>query len=309
MHRKIIITGATGLIGRELCRKLHEEGDEVTVFTREIKKGKEILPYLNNFVEWDYDKPDLWKNELDGKDSIIHLAGANIFGERWTGSYKKIIMDSRKSATRILVDSIGELKNKPKIFISSSAVGYYGDKGNEIITEESPSGTDFLSMVCRSWEYEAMQVEKFGVRRVSIRTGIVLSSKEGALKKMLLPFRLFAGGSIGNGNQWFPWIHIDDIIKVYLFALNNEVAGVLNGTSPNPVTMREFAKTLGKVLHRPSFFTVPEFVLKLAVGEGAQSILASLRVIPQKLIKNSFLFRYEHLNEALKSALKCTIMR
>ena len=154
-----------------------------------------------------------------------------------------------------------------------------------------------------------MQVEKFGVRRVSIRTGIVLSSKEGALKKMLLPFKLFAGGSIGKGNQWFPWIHIDDITNAYLFALNNEIRGALNGTSPNPVTMREFAKTLGKVLHRPSFLTVPEFVLKLAVGEGAESILSSLRVIPQKLLKNSFLFRYEHLDEALKSALKCTKMR
>jgi len=303
MRRKIAITGATGLIGRELCRKLHEEGDEVTVFTREIKKGKELFPYLTDFVEWDYNKPELWKNELNGKDTVVHLAGANIFGERWTNSYKRTIMDSRKSATKILVDSIGELKNKPKTFISSSAVGYYGDKENDIITEESPSGTDFLSMVCRSWEFEAKQVEKFGVRRVSIRTGIVLSSKEGALKKMLLPFRLFAGGSIGKGDQWFPWIHIEDIINVYLFVLNNEISGVLNGTSPNPVTMREFAKTLGKVLHRPSFFTVPEFVLKLAVGEGAQSILSSLRVIPQKLIKNSFKFKYDHLEPALNSLL------
>ena len=303
MRRKIAITGATGLIGRELCRKLHEEGDEVTVFTRGIKKGKELFPYLTDFVEWDYNKPELWKNELNGKDTVVHLAGANIFGERWTNSYKRTIMDSRKSATKILVDSIGELKNKPKTFISSSAVGYYGDKGDDIITEESPSGTDFLSMVCRSWEFEAKQVEKFGVRRVSIRTGIVLSSKEGALKKMLLPFRLFAGGSIGKGDQWFPWIHIEDIINVYLFVLNNEISGVLNGTSPNPVTMKEFAKTLGKVLHRPSFFTVPEFVLKLAVGEGAQSILSSLRVIPQKLIENSFQFKYEYLEPALISLL------
>jgi uncharacterized protein len=303
MHRKIIITGATGLIGRELCRKLHENGDEVTVFTREIKKGKEIFPYLTNFVEWDYNKPELWNNELNGKDAIIHLAGANIFGKRWSSSYKRTIMKSRRTATKNLVDSIGIINSRPKIFISSSAVGYYLGNGNEELTEESPSGTDFLSLVCRSWEYEAMQVEKFGVRRVSIRTGIVLSSKEGALKKMLLPFKLFAGGHIGKGNQWFPWIHIDDIINVYLFALNNEIRGALNGTSPNPVTMREFAKTLGKVLDRPSFFTVPEFVLKLAVGEGAQSILSSLRVIPQKLIKNSFQFKYEYLEAALNSLL------
>jgi len=303
MHRKIIITGATGLIGRELCRKLYEGGDEVTVFTRDIQKGKEILPYLNNFVEWDYNKPDLWKNELDGKDATIHLAGANVLGKRWTKDYKRTIMRSRKLATKNLVDSIGITTNRPKIFISSSAVGYYRENGNEVINEESPSGADFLAMVCRSWEYEAMQAEKLGIRRVTIRTGIVLSSKEGALKKMLLPFRLFAGGSIGTGDQWFPWIHIEDIVNAYLFALNNEISGVLNGTSPNPVTMREFAKTLGKVLHRPSFFTVPEFLLKLAVGEGAQSILSSLRVIPQKLIENSFQFRYEYLEPALTSLL------
>jgi uncharacterized protein len=303
MDRKIVITGATGLIGRELCRKLHEQGDEVTVFTRDIKKGKEILPYLNNFVEWDYNKPELWENELNGKDAIIHLAGANVFGERWTNSYKRTIVESRTSATKNLVDSIGKINSKPKIFISSSAVGYYGDKGDDVITEVSLPGTDFLSSVCRSWEYEARQVEKFDVRRVSIRTGIVLSSDEGALKKMLLPFKMFAGGSIGKGNQWFPWIHIEDIIGAYLFALNNEFMGVLNGTSPNPVTMREFAKTLGKVLHRPSFFTVPEFMLKLAVGEGAQSILSSLRVIPQELIKNSFQFKYKYLEPALTSLL------
>lgn len=303
MNKKIIITGATGLIGRELCKKLHVDGDEVTVFTRDIKKGKEILPYLNNFVEWDYNKPELWEDELNGKDAIIHLAGANIFGKRWTDIYQRTIMESRISATKNLVDSIGRINSKPKIFISSSAVGYYGDKGEEVITEESPSGTDFLSNVCRSWEHEAMQVEKFGVRRVSIRTGVVLSSKEGALKKMLLPFKLFAGGSIGTGNQWFPWIHIEDIINVYLFALNNEVAGALNGTSPNPVTMKEFARTLGKTLHRPSFLTVPEFVLKLAVGEGAQSILASLRVIPQRLINNLFQFKYDKLEAALNSLL------
>ena len=303
MDRKIIITGATGLIGRELCRKLHEEGDEVTVFTRGIRKGKEVLPYLKNFVEWDYDKPGLWKNELNGKDAVIHLAGANVFGERWTRGYKRTIMDSRRAGTKNLVDSIGITRNKPKIFISSSAVGYYGDKGDEVLTEDSGSGADFLASVCRSWEYEAQQVEKFGVRRVSIRTGIVLSSKEGALKKMLLPFKLFAGGSIGNGKQWFPWIHIEDIIGAYLFALNNEISGVLNGTAPNPVTMQEFAKTLGKVLHRPSFFSVPEFVLQMAVGEGAESILSSLRVMPQKLIESSFQFKYEYLEPALISLL------
>ena len=303
MIRKIAITGATGLIGRELCRKLYENGDEVTIFTRDLIRGKKLLPYLNNFVEWDYRKPQLWKNEIDGKDAIIHLAGANVLGKRWTDSYKKTIMRSRKVSTKSLVDAIEMINNKPKIFISSSAIGYYRDNGNEEITEECASGTDYLSTVCRSWEYEAMQVEKLGVRRVSIRTGIVLSSKEGALKKMLLPFKLFLGGSIGDGNQWFPWIHIDDIIDIYLFVLNNEIVGSINATAPNPVTMKEFVITLGNILHRPSFFTVPEFVLKLVVGEGAQSILSSLKVIPKALIQNSFKFKYEFLEPALRSML------
>jgi uncharacterized protein len=303
MNRKIVITGATGLIGRELCRKLYEDGDEITIFTRERKKGKEIFPYLTNFVEWNYKKPDLWINELNGKDAIIHLAGANVFGKRWTASYKKDIMDSRRLSTKSIVESIGKIKGGPKIFISSSAVGYYGDRGNEKITEEFPSGTDFLSLVCKSWESEAQQAEKFGVRRVSIRTGIVLSATEGALKKMLLPFKLFVGGSIGNGNQWFPWIHIEDIINIYLFVLNNEISGAINGVSPNLIKMKEFAKILGVILHRPSLLNVPEFALKLAVGEGAQSILSSLRVIPERLNKSSFQFKYEKLEQALTSLL------
>jgi len=303
MNRKIVITGATGLIGRELCEKLYEEGDEITIFTRDIKKGKEIFPYLNNFVEWNYNEPDVWRNELEEKYAVINLAGSNVFGKRWTTAYKTDIMDSRKLSTKNIVESIGQTKNKPKILISSSAAGYYGDRGDEKITEETSSGTDFLASVCKSWESEAQEVEKIGIRRVSIRTGIVLSSREGALKKMLLPFRLFVGGSIGSGKQWFPWIHVEDLINIYFFALNNETNGAINGTSPNPVRMREFAKTLGKVLHRPSFFTVPEFALKLAIGEGAQSILSSLRIIPKKLIQNSFRFKYEKLEPALISLL------
>ncbi|MDR3666181.1 MAG: TIGR01777 family oxidoreductase [Ignavibacteriaceae bacterium] len=303
MDRKIIITGATGLIGRELCKSLNKNGDEVTVFTRDTDKGKKILPYLNNFVEWDYNRPELWKNQLEGTDAIIHLAGENVVGKRWTYSHKKNIMKSRKTATKNLVNAIEMVNIKPKIFISSSAVGYYKDNGNDEITEESPTGSDFLSYVCRSWENEAKQVEKFGIRRVSIRTGIVLSSKAGALKKMILPFMLFAGGSIGKGNQWFPWIHIEDIVNIYLFALNNEISGEINGTAPNPVTLKEFTKTLGKVLHRPSFINIPEFVLKLVAGEGAESILASLRVIPKKLSCTSFQFKYSDLEAALKSLL------
>jgi uncharacterized protein (TIGR01777 family) len=303
MNKRIVITGATGLVGSDICRKLYKKGDNITVFTRNVNKGKSILPFLNNFVEWDYNKPEKWRRELEGKDVIIHLAGANLFDKRWNNDYKRKIMNSRIDSTKNLINSISLLKSKPKLFISSSAVGYYGNKGNEELTEESEPGTDFLALVCKEWEAESKEVEKFGIRRVNIRMGIVLSTKEGALKKMLLPFRLFAGGTLGNGDQWFPWIHIDDIVRIYLFAIENEISGAINGASPNPVRMKEFANTLGKVLNRPSFFSVPEFLLKIFVGEGAESILSSLRVIPQKLIKSSYKFKYENLETALTSLL------
>jgi hypothetical protein len=302
--KQIVITGATGLIGRSLCTFLNNKGDEITVFTRDIENGKKVLPFITRFVEWNYRNQELWQDELNGKDAVIHLAGANVFGKRWSKKYKSIIMESRKNATRNLVSAIGGIKNKPGVFISSSAVGYYGNQGSQIITEDSPAGNDFLADVCKVWEKEASLVEKSGVRRVSIRTGIVLDTDEGALKKMIPAFKLFAGGPLGNGSQWFPWIHIDDLVSIYLFALdNNNISGAVNASSPNPVTMNEFAKTLGKVLHRPSLFPVPEFVLKLAVGEGAQPILCSQRIIPKKLLDNSFQFKYNHLEPALSSLL------
>jgi hypothetical protein len=300
--RKIVITGATGFIGRKLCRTLFENGNDITVFSRNINMAKRVLPYLYNFVEWDYRNPRLWQNELENKDAVIHLAGTNVFGKRWDANYKHDIYESRESATRNLVNSISVLKNKPEVFISSSAVGYYGDYGNEPVTEDSDPGNDFLAGVCKAWEYEASLVENSGIRRVSIRTGIIISPEDGALKKMLLPFRFFAGGPLGNGNQWFPWIHIEDILRIYLFALDNDkLQGPVNGTAPNPVTMKEFAKTLGRVLNRPSIFHVPEFLLKLTVGEGALTILASQKVIPQKLAGLSFNFNYEFLEPALTS--------
>lgn len=302
--QQIVITGATGFIGQKLCTTLYHNGHDITVFSRDINKGKQILPFIDHFVEWDYNKPDLWKKELNGKDAVIHLAGTNVFGKRWSEKYKSIIMDSRKNSTRNLVNAVNELTDKPGVFISSSAVGYYGNQGNQIITEDSPAGNDFLADVCKVWEKEASLVESSNVRSVSIRTGIVLSTDEGALKKMLLPFRLFIGGPLGNGHQWFPWIHIDDLVRIYLFALDNKnISGAVNAASPNPVTMNEFARTLGSILHRPSLFPIPEFILKLAVGEGAQPILSSQRVIPQKLIYNSFNFSFDHLKLALSSLL------
>ena len=301
---KIIITGATGLIGRSLCEKLINRGDEVTVFTRNIENAKKSLPQIENFVEWDYRNPDKWHSEINNIDAVIHLAGANLFGKKWNDNYKRRILESRQISTRNLVNAIANVKNKPSTFICSSAVGIYGNRGDQTLTEKSAPGNDFLGQVCKTWEEEAAKVESCGMRRVSIRTGIVLSTKEGALEQMLLPFKLFVGGPLGNGRQWFPWIHIDDLINTFLFSLDNpNINGAVNGVSPNPVRMNEFAKTLGKVLHRPSFFKVPAFALKIVLGEFANSILASTRVVPAKLNQNNFSFKYSNLHSALKDLL------
>ncbi|MHB1687039.1 MAG: TIGR01777 family oxidoreductase [Ignavibacteriaceae bacterium] len=305
MSKRIIITGATGLIGTRLCKALIERGDEVTIFSTNISNARRKIPCAKNYVEWNYGMPLKWEKDVEGIDAIIHLAGANIFSKRWSNIYKKNILNSRIISTKNLVEAIKKTNPKPSVFISSSAVGYYGDKENELIDETSLPGNDFLANVCKQWEEEANQVEKLGVRHVSIRTGIVLNPNEGALKQMLLPFKLFVGGPIGSGRQWFPWIHMEDIIRIYLFALDNHIVnGAVNAASPNPVTMKDFAKALGKVLHRPSIFSVPKFAMKIVLGEVADVVTASQRVYPQKLIEYKYKFRFEKLNEALNDLLK-----
>jgi uncharacterized protein (TIGR01777 family) len=302
--KKIIITGATGFIGARLTKSLIERGDEVTVFTRSMEKINSI-PGVKEYVKWDYRNPAEWERYIERKGAVIHLAGANLFGRRWNDNYKKLIVDSREVSTLNLAKAIKKIEKKPEVFICASAVGYYGNSENNLLTENSPAGNDFLATVCKRWEAAAAEVEKAGVRRISIRTGLVLSTEEGTLKKMLLPFKLFIGGSLGNGKQWFPWIHIDDLINIFLFTLdNNNVNGTLNASSPNPVRMKEFTKTLGKVLRRPSFFTVPEFVLKIVLGEFADAVVASFRVVPEKLIDNNFQFEFVELESALRDLLK-----
>jgi len=304
MNKKIIITGATGLIGRRLVNSLTKRGDHVIAFTRNIAKENEKIFPARRVIEWDYHNLDIWKDFLDGVDAVIHLAGANLAGRRWNKNYKKEIRDSRIISTRNLVKAISEVETKPQVFICSSATGYYGNGGNEEFDESSTCGNDFLAQLCKDWEAEAGKIEAFNVRRVSVRTGIVLSKEAGALKQMLPPFKLFLGGPLGNGRQWFPWIHIDDIVGIYLFLLDNtNMTGAVNASSPNPVTMKEFAQNLGNILHRPSIFTVPQFILKIVAGEIAGSINASLKVNPKKLLESGFEFKFKKLNEALEDLL------
>lgn len=300
MPKEIIITGASGLIGTNLSKALINRGDNVYILTRDINKTKNIIPGAADYIEWDYKNPDKWADYLNNKDSVIHLAGANISGKRWLNDYKEIILKSRELSTRKLVNVISSSPDKPQSFICASGVNYYGDSGDKLLIEEKKPGNDFLANVCKIWEDEAQNVEKAGVRRISIRTGIVLTSEEGALKKMLIPFKFFIGGPLGSGNQWFPWIHLDDIVNIYIYVLDNDVlSGAYNACSPKPVTMNEFAKTLGKIMNRPSFLKVPRFVLALALGEMADTITASLKVIPKKLLERGYKFKFENLKDAL----------
>jgi hypothetical protein len=305
MNKKIIITGATGFIGKKLSKALIDRGEQVTIFTQSIEKGRAEIQNAYEYVKWNYKNPNEWRQHLDGKDAVIHLAGANLFARRWNKEYKKLIMESREISSRNIIEAISKAKKKPSIFICSSAVGYYGESGDSTLTEDSSNGNDFLASVCKEWESSAAEVEKLGVRRVSIRTGLILSIEEGPLKEMLLPFKLFVGGPLGNGKQWFPWIHIEDIIGIYLFALDNDgLKGSVNATAPNPVRMKEFTQALGKILHRPSFFSVPELVLRVVLGEFASAVTASLRVIPKKLKDINYKFRFERLEEALRDLIK-----
>jgi uncharacterized protein len=305
MTKKIIITGATGLIGKKLSRALNDRGDEVTVFTRNTDSANKTIPFVKSLVKWNYKNPDEWKNHLDGKDAIVHLAGINLFSRRWNDNFKKEIIESREISTRNLVKSLKDCNKKPQVFISASGVGYYGDGGDKILSEDSSKGNDFLADVCNVWEHESRKADDYGIRNVQVRTGIVLSSEDGALKQMLLPFKLFIGGSLGSGKQWFPWIHIDDIVGIYIHAIDNKnLSGAVNSASPNIVRMKEFAKTLGKVMKRPSLFAVPEFVLRIVVGEAAGTVVTGQRVSEDKLLNSEYKFGFENLEEALAELLR-----
>lgn len=304
MSKRIVVTGATGLIGRKLVNALINRGDEVIVFSRDAEKANSVFPKAVECVEWDYQKPDFWKSRLEETDVVIHLAGINLFAKRWNDDFKKAVLESREVSTRNLVEAIKSCTNKPEVFISASGIGYYGDSGDNIITEESPTGNDFLADVCIVWESESTKVEEAGIRSVQIRTGLVLSTEDGALKQMLPPFKYFIGGPLGNGKQWASWLHIDDIVNIYTHAIDcTELTGAVNAASPNPVRMKEFAKTLGKVMRRPSLFFVPKFVLKIVVGEAAEVVIASQKIAVKKIIRSGYKFKFEKLEDALKNLL------
>jgi len=299
---KIAITGATGLIGKKLVGKLIGRGDEVLVLTRSANSAKDTLPHSVSFVEWSSNTKS-WYSKLSGVDAVIHLAGENVMGRRWSEYHKKKVLDSRVNGTKSIVEAISSLSEKPKTFISASAIGIYGNR-EAPVDESSEPANDFLANVVKAWEYETSKVDEFGIRRVNVRVGIVLDENEGALAPMIKQFKFFLGGSIGSGKQWFSWIHIDDIVGIFLFALDNQtVIGAVNGVAPASVRMKDFAAILGKVMHRPSLFSVPEFVLKVVLGEGAGAVLGGANVRSEKISILGYKFQFENLEAALKNIL------
>ncbi len=298
---KVLVTGGTGFIGTPLIQKLLEVGNTVVLLAKHQPPsdfGGRVA-----FYPWDALLEEPPQEALYKVDAIIHLAGENIFG-LWTKKRKKLIFDSRKRGTQNLVLAIKKAATKPKVLISASAVGYYGDKGEEEITEEGLPGNDFLARVCNVWEREARTAEALGLRTVQIRTAPVLG-QGGMLAKMLPAFKLGLGASFGSGKQWFPWIHLEDIVRVYLFVLENDsIDGPVNACAPNPATNQDFTQLLARVLHRPAFFRVPAPVLRGIMGEAAGVVLASQKAYPKKLLEAGFVFKFQALEQALNDVVK-----
>lgn len=297
---KIIITGGTGLIGTELVQTLARDGHQVTSLAREVKSQPNDA---TTFVRWDIERGVIENpSQLEAHDAVIHLAGESVSEGRWTDEKKRCIRDSRVKGTRLLVETLTRLNQSPKVLLSASAIGYYGEnRGDEILMEESAAGNDFLADVCREWEAEAARAKDFGMRVVLLRTGIVLSPKGGALAKLLPVFKFGIGGNLGDGRQFMSWIALDDQIAAIRFALENEtVRDAVNLTAPHPVTNAEFTETLGRVLSRPTFFSVPSFAMRLAFGEMAAAVLGSLRVLPKKLEAAGYEFKFPELETVLR---------
>jgi uncharacterized protein len=286
-----------------LIERLSKRFDtSLVLFSR--NPGREISTANRQWLAWQPGSSGEWERAIDGADAVINLAGEPIADKRWTARQKLILRSSRIDATQSLVEAIGKSKVKPKILISASAVGYYGPHGDERLDEQTRPGDDFLARLCVDWESEAKKAESLGVRVCMLRTGIVLAKGAGALKKMVPPFKYFAGGPLGSGQQWMPWIHIDDEVSLIEFLLDcADAHGAFNGTAPNPVTMAEFAHSLGKVLNRPSWVSVPPSVLALMVGEMADMLLTGQRALPDAALKLGFQFKYPQLADAL-SALR-----
>jgi len=300
---RVVITGGSGLIGSALARELGGAGQDVVVLTRDAGKVG-ILPAGVRAVPWDGKTAAGWGSLVDGDTIIVHLAGESIASGRWTEDRKRRIRDSRIGSGKAVLQALRESAVKPRALLQGSAVGYYGPHGDEVIREDAAPGGDFLAEVCKEWEASTAEAETLGVRRAILRTGVVLAREGGALPKMTLPFKMMVGGPLGNGRQWFPWIHLaDEVGAIRFLAESAEARGPFNLTAPNPVTNRELAGILASVLHRPGFMPAPGFALRLALGEMADMLLNGQRVVPSRLQDLGYRFQYSAAEPALRGLL------
>jgi uncharacterized protein len=302
--QKVLITGGTGFVGRRLAVELLGRGDHVTVLTRDAWKARGHFPAQLRCAAWTPGKEGPWAEELEIVDAVVHLAGEPV-AKRWTAAVKDRIVKSRVDSTRVLVEAIGKAKHKPSVLVCASATGFYGPRRpDEELDESSEHGQGFLAGVVEQWEEAARAVEAHGVRCVQLRIGVVLGEGGGALDKMLLPFKLFGGGPIGNGKQVVSWVHRDDVVGLILLALDDPRAkGPINVVSPYPATSAELAHAIGGALNRPSSLRTPAFALKLAMGEAAEILTTGQRVFPRKAVELGYAFRHAHLVPALESIL------
>jgi uncharacterized protein (TIGR01777 family) len=299
---KVAITGATGFVGAELVKKLRQRGDSLVILARNPEKARRFFPNLE-IVSYTPTKSGDWQEALGGCDGVVNLAGEPI-SERWTNESKEAILTSRVEGTKKIVEAIHQANPRPRVLVNTSAIGYYGTSETATFDENSPKGEDFLAQVCEQWEGAALKVKDDGVRLVILRFGIVLGNG-GALAKMIPPFKLFAGGPIGKGRQWFSWIHIDDLVNLLVTALERpDMQGVYNATAPNPVRMSQFCQILGEVLKRPSWLPVPPIALEILLGEGSKVVLEGQEVLPKALQSLGFTYQYPQLKEALEDIVK-----
>ena len=305
---KVAIAGATGFVGSRLVERLQVEGITVLVLTRNTTYAQKVFPptaFPNvEIVAYTPTASGSWQSAISGCDGVVNLAGESIAEGRWTPERKQEILNSRKLATQNIVDAIANAHPKPSVLVNASAIGYYGTSETATFDETSSPGHDFLAQVCQAWEAEATKVTNVGVRLVILRLGIVLGNG-GALGKMITPFKLFAGGPLGSGQQWFSWIDLDDIVNLIFLALTKpEMQGVYNATAPHPVRMAQLTQTMGKVMNRPSWLPVPAFALEALLGDGAMVVLEGQQVVPKRTLESGYKYKYPNLEPALVKILK-----
>lgn len=299
---KVLVAGATGFVGKALVKRLLDEEHEVFVLSRRSDAFKNLPSASLKVQTWDGQNVGHWSKLLEDVDVVVNLAGEGIADQPWSTEQKRKIKASRLDATRTLVNATARSLSRPRVWVNASAVGYYGNVPEGDVTEDSPKGKGFLPDVCADWEEQALNAADLGLRVVLLRFGIVLEKDGGALKKFILPFKWYAGGPLGSGKQWFPWVHRDDVVGAILFAIEHErLSGPVNVTAPEPLRMKEFCQELGRAMKRPSWAPVPGFVLKLVLGELSEMLLTGQRVIPQRLTQAGYSFKYPQASLALAS--------